>query len=114
MSISKRFMVRGKRTDTGKRVVGWLVEKAKVRKSKADIVFAIRSRAGGTFSTHEIDPATIEPIAIKPTDVQWVKDPAGYVGYCPNCTAKIDDDEVYGSPNYCKYCGQRLDWSEVE
>ena len=30
---------------------------------------------------------------------------------CPNCKNHIF--HVFDSENYCKYCGQRLDWSDV-
>jgi hypothetical protein len=29
--------------------------------------------------------------------------------YCPNCEYIFD-----GFPNYCEYCGQRIDWSDTE
>ena len=32
---------------------------------------------------------------------------------CSNCKKQIDDDYAgFEYPNYCKYCGQKLDWSD--
>ena len=34
---------------------------------------------------------------------------------CSNCKKQIDDDYAgFEYPNYCKYCGQAIDWSEEE
>lgn len=35
-------------------------------------------------------------------------DEYGYVPHCPNCSAELDD---MPEDNFCRCCGQKLDWS---
>ena len=56
----------------------------------------------------EIDPATLEPVTVKPV---YKKEWANYNPYCPNCDILIV--AVHPKYKYCpNSCGQRLDWSD--
>lgn len=46
-----------------------------------------------------------KPIVIK--DNGWNN---GYNCVCPSCNRPLDTED--GNPNFCSYCGQKLDWSK--
>ena len=102
---AKRFMVKGKRCDSE----NW-VEGAYLYDSPNDRHVIIID----CWSYHEIDPTTIEPLAvpviIEPLYGYEDAKPSGYDALCPCCEEILDCDNRY---EYCCYCGQRLDWSKA-
>lgn len=34
--------------------------------------------------------------------------------YCTECNAFVSYDTHFGTPRYCRNCGQAIDWSEVQ
>jgi DNA-directed RNA polymerase subunit RPC12/RpoP len=105
----QRFMTQGQATDGN--IVKGLLTHAITAIGGSGIVDAKISVAP-TIAVC-INPDTIEPLAVEPANIRWVQDPAGYVGDCPNCGGAVDDDEIYGG-EYCRRCGQRLDWKQHE
>ena len=109
---SKRFMVRGKRTDTGEWVEGLLTENGYIVEVQdiehSDLKFAVE---------HEIDLDTIEPVAVG-VKVIIREPPVTTFYHCPDCNYLlywIDENTAAGKWfDYCPCCGQRLDWQEVQ
>ena len=67
-------------------------------------------RALGTVE--ELKEAREKQVAKKPTEIHEIEDGTFYrIDFmCPSC-----DTSVVGQPykpNYCKHCGQKLDWEE--
>jgi hypothetical protein len=56
----------------------------------------------------QIKPETIEPLALR------VLEDSCAIG-CPNCSRSLDyiDNQTENPIEYCPWCGQRLDWSEI-
>ena len=52
-------------------------------------------------------------IAKKPTEVdERIEEDYYYLSFlCPNCGGSVTGQPY--RPDYCKHCGQKLDWSEV-
>jgi hypothetical protein len=101
--IVKRYMVKGKRVDNGKLIEGFVI----ANKLGVYIVHEIKY----LYEPHpheyyaEIDPNTIEPLA----SAVLVH---GDYGACPNCGVAFGDDMF--AEEYCKYCGQCLEWHTLK
>jgi len=120
-NIVNRFLVTGKRTDNGEMVTGYYL--GATGYLKWHDIYDSNSIHG---TRREIDPATIEPIAVKV--LQEVREDGHtqewsgqneYLYYdCPNCGETIGQEGEYGEnhepPKYCSECGQRLDWSNAD
>jgi len=72
---------------------------------------SIDREENGLMITTVIDPATVEPVRVKP-----IFDPTEYLPesiYCPNCNydlmGGIDPDAEHDPP-HCWECGQALNW----
>ena len=68
----------------------------------------------GHVTAVEVDPATVEPVAVKVKNSN--KLPDGIVGECPNCNHAVCLSTVgkqNGYSQYCDSCGQRLEWEEL-
>jgi len=60
------------------------------------------------FSILEIDPSTVEPVAMKVYVANII---GNETELCPNCNKVLYDLLERNIYNYCLNCGQRLDWS---
>jgi hypothetical protein len=114
--IPERYQVTATRKKTGEIVTGYLVYRDGY---ESDIVVPV----GNTSSvTYTIDEMTIHPVAVKPIRMPWeyaARDDQ-YRHFCPNCETecKVVNDQnkleyaltAFGQPDYCPFCGQRLDW----
>ena len=104
----RRHQVGGNRLDDGAWVEGYLIQC-----DKSDSGYCIWRKDGETYYMTDIEPDTVEPLVAPVLGKRWVDDPAGNVGACPCCGADVDDDEIYGG-EWCRNCGQRLDWRDGE
>ena len=103
---AERFKVTGKRLDNRKTVSGNYLQFGENR------VFIEWHGQGEQFKfLHEVDPATIQPVALKPR-----YEPKGETIpdaiFCPNCETDLMGyfDNPERGMNYCPECGQRLNW----
>ena len=111
--MNERYLVSGKRVDTGEYVTGYYCKKTYLKIKKmhvGDFIVTIQKigfdKITGFFM---VDPATVEPVAVKPK-----KSDSGEYHICPNCERLISEREPsHGKIQipYCKWCGQRIDWS---
>ena len=65
----------------------------------------------------ELKNAELEYRGIKATPLKVIKTgPWNDIdcAYCGNTVCYDEDVENGNTPNYCKHCGQKLDWSDVE
>ena len=113
--IEERLLYRGKRTDNGEWATGYYL---KTWTGQYDEYFL-----QGDYFSIRIDPATVEPVAVRviiETEDEWGM-PYEFIHVrCPNCKNIIsqmhkrskEPRNIYTSGKYCHDCGQRLDWSE--
>jgi len=100
--MNERFLVRGNRLSNGKLVVGYLFETEK------ESLINYKS-IGAEKICSVLDPESVEPFAVKAK----ISD-SGVYHICPNCDRLISEREPsHGKIKipYCKWCGQRIDWS---
>lgn len=116
--INKRFMVSGDRVDNGEQIVGYYYRLNFEKNQSLDNRTGVRhyiicDDAVCHIFCQEVDPATVEPLAIPPTvhPIYGYEDtkPSDYDILCPTC-----EEGVGGDNDYCKHCGQRLDWTVEE
>jgi len=109
MSISERFMVRGKRVDNGEWVIGYFIKRLPLGGEgiAESLIFNDKKHADGWYSA-VVDPATVEPVAVKPIRESTLV--GDYI--CPNCGVAFMAG--FGVTNYCGNCGQRLDWEAAD
>ena len=103
--IKERFMVTGKRLDNGETVTGYLYREND--RIEGYVVNGINSH----FFRVDVDPETVEPVAVKPI-IEQLENCKRIE--CPNCGktwAMSNNVEI--PAEYCRHCGQRLCW-EVE
>ena len=108
--IPERYMFRGRRVKDGEWVEGFLMMPV----SRAHIEYCIQRIKPDEYGIRaftEIDLATVEPVAVPPKNINGIKEPVFMVGICPNCECYVEDDEIFGG-EWCRHCGQRLDWGE--
>lgn len=123
----KRHMKQAKRLDNGELAIGYLA-KSRPYLDKPDCIVVDGEwfeNDLGLVAEHreQIDPDTVEDVAVKPIRVKWefAQRDGQYRHFCPNCEpeCRVVKDEnklehclnVFGQPNYCPWCGQRIDWS---
>jgi len=102
--IPERFIVRGKRVDDGELVEGYYRE---TQGYDCETLYLIHSILFAC-QDHEADPATVEPVAVRPLKSEGGSD------VCPNCNKFVQRyEQFHGKVEipYCKWCGQRLDWT---
>ena len=115
---TERYMFRGKRIDNGEWVTGYYVNSA-----GRSLIFPFGAK--NIFDRFKVDPATIEPVAVKITKRLCSEGDADaahtyfYYINCPNCRFYLYDtsgdySEKYLNCEYCPDCGQRLDWEVGE
>ena len=102
----KRFMVTANRVDNGDTITGYYLK-------SGECAFVWVEPEDGkrtiTDSSIEVDPATIEPVAMP------VKNQDYDYGRCPNCENEVSYDSAeYDQPQYCYWCGQRISWAAIE
>ena len=130
--IRERFMVKGKRLDNGKIVQGYYFRQLRTSGSHEDkeaLVDVIETAPASYSQTcFEVDPNTIEPVAIKVINKKETQEVLreynpvlGYkkIGYiieaeCPNCGRTVRDTTNLPMEDNigCRMCLQRLDWRE--
>ena len=116
----ERAMWQGKRLDNGEMVTGYYVYT-----SGDDKHWILKLNE----FKREVDPATVEPVAVKVEverqRIRWggdVFNKCDRESYgCPNCNNTISRqvfhkdkavEMIACKPRYCGRCGQRLDWSD--
>ena len=109
IKMQNRYLFRGKRLDSRKLVQGYLVNKGFVSGSYSDYgTYIIYHSSGYEW---DVDPQTIEPVAVKVLTLRSNENHTMFDGRCPNCLKRIGYYSTHLLPNYCSDCGQRLDWS---
>lgn len=120
--IDERYLCRGKRIDNGEWVTGIFCRNSE---GKNYIIDDKSIYSSMNFNKpilicdrfFEIDPATIEPVAVELLNLKVVSPSKKYFAYyCPNCKTYIGNDQ-YGEirnydcrtiDEYCVNCGQRF------
>jgi len=110
--IDERFMVKGRRRDNGELVCGYLVYTGQVVSpfAIADDSVSVGACNDIMGYAHHIDGSTIEAVSA-PVLFDGGRDGSETNYGCPNCEAGLNPER--GNPEYCRWCGQRLDWSNV-
>lgn len=101
--INERYQVSAVPIGVGDRVTGYFTYTAFGAKGFLPSIVVFN---GGQTSPHIIDPATIEPLKVRPK-----RERTAVGDYrCPNCNAAFIDG--LGTTPYCGNCGQALEWEE--
>ncbi|MDR1001700.1 MAG: hypothetical protein LBL82_00295 [Oscillospiraceae bacterium] len=113
MSIKERYMYTGESIEEGASgMFGQVITGGVAFGYEDEDTYIVQHRGDGDFDIIAVDPATIEPVAVKP-----IKSDSGRYYVCPNCEHFCDKDKNQRTQQpyeYCRLCGQRLDWSENE
>lgn len=97
--IDERFMVNAMSPEGNVKIQGYYCKLYGMRNG-------IRRETHNIFCNdmfHEIDPATIEPVRVKP-------DKNEFFVFCPNCKRVFTTGIDIGCNN-CMDCGMAIDWS---
>jgi len=117
--IPERFMTTGKRVDSGKITKGMYFCNPDLKRH----FIILQSKGYLLTRTHEVDPETVEPVAVKVIleSVDEDGDEYEFEHYrCPNCKIilhqhyKKSKEPMRYKQNYCHNCGQCLDWGNCD
>lgn len=119
--IKERFMVEGKRLDNWEIIRGYLTTDEKFDDEiRYFIEFWVKSEKANVCNQrryYEVDPATIQPVAVKVKNIDKCGKSFGKqtdCGNCPNCDWTVASAKNYPydleNNDYCGHCGQRLAW----
>jgi predicted RNA-binding Zn-ribbon protein involved in translation (DUF1610 family) len=122
----ERYMITGKDAKTGGIITGYYAFSVSPVTNRHIIYSPLED--GGTDKTHDVIPASLEPVAVKPYPIKSGAE-RNYVNYfCPNCDRPLEQfvksEKMYRTTanakttnlvnyelKYCPECGQRLDWN---